>query len=163
MKFEKQGTPRRLFHRRAEAAFTLTEVLITSGILIVVGATAIYALTTINKYAVSSRVQAAAQSIVQNQIDQILTRGPYVPTNVPPDVPTILTNGTSVTKNVPVFADPENGNVVVSGTLTTAIQDSGAINNGTPLYVVKAAVTLKYTFASRDFKVVMNTLRAPDQ
>jgi type II secretory pathway pseudopilin PulG len=161
------STPPRRFAaalgRRAEAAFTLTDVLITSGILLLVGATAIYALTLTNKNAVSSRVQAAAQSVVQNQIDQILTRGPYVPTNVPPDIPTVLTSGTTVTKDVPVFVDPETGTLVVSGTLTTKIEDTGANVKGVPLYVVKAAVTLDYTLGGRAQSVTMNTLRAPDQ
>jgi type II secretory pathway pseudopilin PulG len=151
------------FRRGAERAFTLIEILITSGIIVVVGATAMYALSMINKYAASARVQAAAAAVVQYQIDQILTRGPYAPSNVPPDVPTILTTGTSVTNNVPVFIDPENGNVLVAGTLTTTIQDSGATYNTTPLYVLKAAVSLKYTFAGKAFTVAMDTLRAPDQ
>jgi type II secretory pathway pseudopilin PulG len=163
MRLESNRIPRTAFRRVAERAFTLTEILITAAVIVVVGATATYALTVMNRFAVSGRVQAAAQSIVQNQIDQILTRGPYVPTNVPPDIPAILTNGTTVTNDVPVFADPESGNVVVKGTLTTAIQDSGASNSGTPLYVVRAAVTLDYTFAAKSYSVVMNTLRAPDQ
>jgi type II secretory pathway pseudopilin PulG len=152
-----------VLRRNAERAFTLTEILITSGIIIVVGATAMYALTMINKYAASSRVQAAAAAIVQYQIDQILTRGPYVPTNVPPDVPAILTNGTTTTNNLQVFVDPETSNVLVSGKLTTTIQDSGATYKSSPLYVLKAAVKLEYTFAGKSFTVAMDTLRAPDQ
>ena len=163
MKLGQKRRSRTAFRRVAERAFTLTEILITSGIIIIIGATATFALTMINKYAISARVQAAAQSIVTNQIDQILTRGPYVPTNTPPDIPAILKTGTTVTNNVPVFTDPESGSVVVTGTLTTDIQDSLATNNGTPLYVLKAAVTLNYTFAGRGLTVVMNTLRAPDQ
>lgn len=163
MKLGPKRRPRSAFRRIAERAFTLTEILITSGIIIIVGATATFALTLINKYAISARVQASAQSIVMNQIDQILTRGPYVPSNTPPDVPAILKTGTTVTNNVSVFTDPESGSVVVTGTLTTDIQDSGASSNGTPLNVLKAAVTLNYTFAGKGLTVVMNTLRAPDQ
>jgi type II secretory pathway pseudopilin PulG len=163
MKLGQRRRSRPAFRRIAERAFTLTEILITSGVIIVVGATATFALTMINKYAISSRVQAAAQSIVMNQIDQILTRGPYVPTNTPPDVPAILKTGPTVTNNVPVFTDPESGSLVVTGKLTTDIQDSGASNNGTPLNVLRAKVTLDYTFAGRPLTVVMNTLRAPDQ
>lgn len=151
------------FQRAGERAFTFIEILITSGIIVVVGATAMYALTMINKYAASARVQAAAAAVVQFQIDQILTRGPYAPTNVPPDIPSILTAGTTVTNNVPVFIDPENGNVLVAGTLTTTIQDSGTTYKTAPLYVLTAAVNLKYTFAGKAFTVAMDTLRAPDQ
>jgi prepilin-type N-terminal cleavage/methylation domain-containing protein len=149
--------------RAAEKGFTLTEILVTSAVIVVFGATAIYALTMINKYAAKTRIQAAAQAIVQHQIDQILTRGPYVPTNTPPNIPAILTAGTTVTNNVPVFTDPETGNVLVTGTLSTDIQDSGASCNGTPLYVLKAAVTLSYTFVGMPATVVLDTLRAPDQ
>jgi type II secretory pathway pseudopilin PulG len=141
----------------------LTDVLMASAILIVVGATAMYALTLTNRNAVGARVQTAAQSVVQNQIDQIMTRGPYVPTTAPPTVPAVLKTGTTVANNVPVFVDPETGALVVSGTLTTSMQDSGAIANGIPLYVLKAAVTLDYVLAGVPHKVVMNTLRAPDQ
>src|SRR5438270_1484138 len=114
-------------YRKGEAGFTLTDVLVASGILVLIGATAMYALTITNKNAVAARVQTAAQSIVQNQIDQILIRGPYVPTNIPPDVPAVLKIGTTVTNNVPVFIDSETGTLAVSGTLTTVIQDSGAV------------------------------------
>ena len=156
--------PRRrwtLNRARAEGAFTLMEVLIASGILTAVGATAIYALTLTNRQAVSSRVRAAAQSIVQNQIDQILTRGPYAPTNVPPDIPAVLK--TATTNDVPVFTDPETGKLLVSGTLKTVIEDSGAKANGAPLHVLKAGVTLDYTLAGRKQTITMNTMRAPDQ
>jgi prepilin-type N-terminal cleavage/methylation domain-containing protein len=149
--------------RAADRAFTLTEVLIASAILMVVGATAIYALTTANKQAVSTRVRAAAQSVVQNQIDQILTRGPYLPAKSPPEIPAVLQK-TATIEDVPVFVDPESGRIVVSGTLTTAVEDSGAsASGGTPLHVLKAAVTLNYKLAGKPHAVVMNTLRAPDQ
>jgi prepilin-type N-terminal cleavage/methylation domain-containing protein len=148
---------------KTEDGFTLSEVLVASAVLVMVGATAIYALTLTNRQAVNSRVRAAAQSVVQDQIDQILTRGPFVPTNVPPDVPAVLKSGTTVTKDVPVFVDPETGKLVVSGTLTTTVADSGAAWKGNSLSIVKAAVTLEYTQAGRAQTIVMNTMRAPDQ
>jgi type II secretory pathway pseudopilin PulG len=142
--------------------FTLIDVVVTSAILILVASTAMYALTSINRYASFNRVQAAAESIVQNQIDQILIRGPYVPTNTPPDIPPILTSGTTVINNLPVFTDPESGNPLVIGTLTTVIQDTGAKCNGITLYVLKAAVTLDFTFRAKKYTIAMDTLRAPD-
>ena len=150
-------------HCRKEAGFTLVEILTTSGVLIVVGATAMYALTFINRYASSTRVQAAAQSIVQNQIDQVLSRGPYVPQNTPPDIPTVLVAGTTVSNNLPVFIDPDTGAALVTGTLTTTVQDTGAKYTNTPLYVLQVSVTLNYTFRGKAFTVVMDTLRGPDQ
>jgi type II secretory pathway pseudopilin PulG len=162
MKMRSKAT-RTVFYRPAEEAFTLTDILVASGILVVIGATAMYALSLTNKNAVGARVQTAAQSIVQNQIDQILIKGPYVPTNVPPDIPAVLKTGTTVASNVPVFTDSETGTMAVSGTLTTTIQDSGASVKGTPLYVLKASVTLDYSLGGQSHKVVMNTMRAPDQ
>ena len=145
-----------------QGGFTLIDVVVTSAILILIASTAMYALTSINRYASFNRVQAAAESIVQNQIDQILTRGPYVPTNTPPDIPTILNSGTTVINNLPVFTDPESGNLVVMGKLTTVIQDTGAKSNGITLYVLKAAVTLDFTFRAKPYTIAMDTLRAPD-
>ena len=147
----------------AQSGFTLTEILITSAVLLVVGATAIYALTMINGYAANARIQAAAQSIVQNQIDQILTIGPYAPTTTPPEIPALLVPGRTDRQNIPVFTDPDTSATQVTGTLTTDIADSGATNGGVPLYVLRAAVSLKYAFHGRTFTVAMNTLRAPDQ
>jgi type II secretory pathway pseudopilin PulG len=143
-----------------QGGFTLIDVVVTSAILILIASTAMYALTSINRYASFNRVHAAAESIVQNQIDQILTRGPYIPTNTPPDIPTILTNGPPV--DLPVFTDPESGNPLVTGTLTTVIQDTGAKSNGITLYVLKAAVTLDFTFRAKKYTIAMDTLRAPD-
>ncbi len=128
-----------------------------------IGATAMYALTFINKYASSTRVQAAAQSIVQDQIDQVLSRGPYVPQNVPPDIPTILVAGTTVSNNLPIFIDPDTGAALVTGTLTTKVQDTGAKYISTPLYVLQVSVTLNYTFRGKAFTLAVDTLRAPDQ
>jgi type II secretory pathway pseudopilin PulG len=143
-----------------QGGFTLIDVVITSAILILIASTGVYALTSINRYASFNRVHAAAESIVQNQIDQILTRGPYVPTNTPPDIPSILNSGTI--NDLPVFTDPESGNPLVTGKLTTVIQDTGAKCNGVALYVLKAAVTLDFTFRAKKYTIAMDTLRAPD-
>jgi type II secretory pathway pseudopilin PulG len=163
--------------RLGEAAFTITELLVTAGVLLIVGATAMFTLTMMNEFASSSRVLAAAQAVVQNQVDQVLARGPYVPTNSPPDVPTILTSGTTTTSNLPVLLDPDTGIPLVSGTLATTVSDSSGsgFNGGpnpntapsmtstTPLYILQVSVKLTYTFRGKPFTVVMNTMRAPDK
>jgi prepilin-type N-terminal cleavage/methylation domain-containing protein len=66
-----------------------------------------------------------------------------------------------------IYQDPVNGNVLVTGTLSTTITDatltSSFINPNTDLNVRKANVTVTYTFRGRLYTVSMDTLRTADQ
>jgi prepilin-type N-terminal cleavage/methylation domain-containing protein len=66
-----------------------------------------------------------------------------------------------------IYQDPVNGNVLVTGTLSTTITDasltSSFINANTDLNVRKANVTVTYTFRGRTYTVSMDTLRTADQ
>ncbi len=53
--------------RRGKAPFTLSEVLVASAVLVMVGATAICALTLTNRQVVNSRVRAVAQSVARTR------------------------------------------------------------------------------------------------
>ncbi|MFN2477461.1 MAG: hypothetical protein ABR526_14120 [Chthoniobacterales bacterium] len=144
---------------RGAAGFTLTEILITAAVLMLVGATSTYALTLMNRYAGISRIQAAAQSAVQNQIDQILTKGPYSPAETPPDIPSVLTIGTTTTPNVTVFLNPDTGQPFVAGNMTTTV----TVADPPSLNVLKVSVLLSYTYLSKPYAVTMETMRAPDK
>jgi prepilin-type N-terminal cleavage/methylation domain-containing protein len=151
-------------HRPSSAGgFTLLELLVASGVFLIVATTTITALCSANNFAVKSRIQASAQALVQSQIDQIFTRGPYVPTNTPPDIPPELTLGTTSQSNIAVFTDPATGMVPVRGTRTITIRDAGFAINGTNLHVRQASVVLSYSFRSKTYIVAADTLRAPDQ
>ena len=66
-----------------------------------------------------------------------------------------------------IYQDPVNGNILVTGTLSTTITDasltSSFINANTDLNVRKANVTVTYTFRGRLYTVSMDTLRTADQ
>src|SRR6187551_594717 len=97
------------------AAFTLSEILIALAVLGTMSAGAYIGFNAVNAYSVSSRLYSEAQAICQNQIDMILSKGPFdLRTN---RVPAVLTLGTTTTPNVFVYRDPVTGNVVVTGTM----------------------------------------------
>ncbi|HEX8077338.1 MAG TPA: hypothetical protein VF511_05950, partial [Chthoniobacterales bacterium] len=115
---------------------------------------AIWGLNLLNHYASVSRLYTAAQTLAQNQIDLILTKGPYDPTASRYPSPNIL--GTTGTYNyytdpvagtinvvsatatpsptgspaVTIYKDPMNTNAatnkIVTGTIFTSVKDSGA-------------------------------------
>jgi hypothetical protein len=82
-------------------------------------------------------------------------------------VPSILALGTTTTPNVFVYTDPVNNQVVVTGTMTTQIEDAGLsqtyMNKTSSLNMRKATVTVSYRFRNRDYAVTMHTLRTADQ
>src|SRR5260370_34493742 len=108
-------------------AFTLMEVVMALAVIGTMGAGAYVGFNSLNTYAISSRLYSEAQTAAQNQIDLILSKGPFDPTNN--KVPAVLggavlaanASTTITTPNVFVYKDPVTGNVVVSGTLTTTI------------------------------------------
>jgi hypothetical protein len=118
----------------------------------------------VNAYSVSSRLYTEAQAICQNQVDMILSKGPFdLRTN---RVPAVLQLGTTVTPNVFVYRDPVSGNVIVTGTMTTTITDAGLqmpyANSTTNLNVRRATVTVAYTLRNTPYAVTMDTMRTTD-
>jgi type II secretory pathway pseudopilin PulG len=138
-------------------AFTISEVLVATLLLGLVAAAVIWALTVVQRYSTTNRLYTQAQTLCQNQIDRILTNGPYNPTTgaTPPE----LIAGQAPT---PVQVSTAPGNPV-SGTMTTEIKDAGLTIGGTDLKLKQATVTVAYTFRGQPFSIVMNTMRAPDQ
>lgn len=121
--------------------------------------------TTLNAYAVSSRLYSEAQTAAQNQIDLILSKEPFDPaTN---KIPTVLTLGTTVTPNVFIYTDPVTNKVLVTGTMTTTVTDIGTTMTfaGTTsnLHVYRATVDVAYNFRNTPYHVTMDTIRTADQ
>ena len=100
----------------------------------------------------------------QNQIDLILSKGPFDPKNN--KIPTVLTLGTTTTPNVFVYRDSVSGSAVVTGTMTTTITDPAYTMTfaGTTadLNLRRATVTVSYRFRNTDYAVKMDTLRTAD-
>ena len=140
------------------SGFSLTEVLCAVTLLGMAGAAVLWGLTMLQKHATINRLYTQAQTICQNQIDRVLTNGPYNPANG--QTPTELTNQTAT---VQISSAPENP---VSGTMTTTVADTGLkypADTGTDLNIKQAKVVVAYTFRSKAYSVELNTMRAPDQ
>jgi hypothetical protein len=137
------------------------------------GAGAYVGFNSLNTYAISSRLYSEAQTAAQNQIDLILSKGPFDPTNN--KVPDVLggavlaanASSTITTPNVFIYKDPVNGNVVVSGTMTTTVTNPGSTMTfagaTTNLNAWRATVTVSYTYRNTNYSVSMDTMRTADK
>lgn len=129
------------------------------------GAGAYVGFNSLNTYAISSRLYTEAQTAAQNQIDLILSKGPFDPTKN--KIPTVLTLGTTTTPNVFIYKDPVSGNTVVIGTMDTTVTDvgnsmtfAGSTKN---LNTYRATVKVSYTYRGKTYNVSMDTMRTGDQ
>jgi len=145
--------------------FTLMEVVMALAVIGTMGAGCYIGFNSLNTYAVSSRLYSEAQVAAQNQIDLILSKGPFDPTKS--KIPTVLTVGTTTTPNVFVYTDPVSGNTVVTGTMTTTVTDTGTsmtyAGSTTALNTYRATVTVSYTYRGKTYNVSMDTMRTGDQ
>jgi type II secretory pathway pseudopilin PulG len=120
-----------------------------------------------------------AELMTTTELDALATSGVTFPTAAPtPPAATspyypyypYYRDGSSpnvLKKQAFIYQDPVNGNVVVTGTLSTTITDaavaSSFINANTDLNVRNANVAVTYTFRGRNYTVSMDTLRTADQ
>jgi prepilin-type N-terminal cleavage/methylation domain-containing protein len=76
-------------------------------------------------------------------------------------------SGAALSKQAFIYQDPVTGSILVTGTLTTTITDTGMqsnfINANTNLNIRRANVTVSYTFRGRNYTISMDTLRTADQ
>src|SRR5205085_6219091 len=114
----------KISRRALQNGFTLMEVVMALAVIGTMGAGCYVGFNSLNTYAVTSRLYTEAQAAAQNQIDQILSKGPFDP--VRSKIPTVLTPGTTTTPNVFVYQDPVSGSAVVTGTMATTVTDTGA-------------------------------------
>jgi prepilin-type N-terminal cleavage/methylation domain-containing protein len=155
------------------SGFSLMEVVIALAVIATMGGGCYIGFNSLNAYAVTSRLFSEAQTCAQNQIDLILSKEPFDPVNN--KVPAVLggqvlaanASNTTTTPNVFVYQDPVNGQVVVTGTMTTTITNPGATMTfagaTTNLNIYRATVAVNYTFRGKDYNVSMDTMRTADQ
>ena len=186
--------PQRILRRTA--AFTLTEIIISLAIIGAMSGGCFLGFNAVNNYSVSSRLYSEAQAAAQNQIDLILSRAPFdvmvTPKKIPlelmtPDelgaVSPILATAPppksnayypyyrdpsgSLAKEAFIYRDPNTGEVLVRGTLTTNIAELGDTMTldgiTTALNTRRATVRVSYNFRNRDYFVAMDTLRTADR
>ena len=147
--------------------FTLVELLVALTMLALTVSGAFFALNQINTEAMENRLFSEAQAVAENQVDAILTQGPFDPTQTPPKVPAVLTSGTTTINGVLVYVDPITNQTVVTGSMTTTITDPGMTqtigSTTTNLNVRQARVDVSYQYRNTVYHVVMNTTRTGDQ
>jgi prepilin-type N-terminal cleavage/methylation domain-containing protein len=171
------------------AGFTLVEIVIALAVLGTMAGGCYIGFNAVNAYAVSSRLYSEAQAVAQNQIDLILSKGPFNITSVvngfyrvplvlcmdpataagPECKETAATTGphTQVTPNVFIYRDPVTGRVLVTGTMSTTITAvpatltyGGVTSN---LNIRRATVKVNYSWRNKNYEVALDTLRTADQ
>lgn len=181
--------------RRRPAAFTLVEIVISLAVIGTLAGSCYIGFNAINQYSVSSRLYSEAQAAAQNQIDLILAREPFDVMTTPAKIPLELMTaaelaalnpalGTStpatssayypyyqknglLARDAFIYTDPNTGQVLVQGIVTTTITDPGTTmtleGTTTPLNLRRATVTVTYKFRNTDYSVTMDTMRTADR
>lgn len=156
-------------HRRTRSktkGFTLVEAVVAVGLLGIGVATAVTAVSKMNSLASMSRNATGASVVAQNEIDAILSNGPFNPQKTDPVtgqllIPPELQLGVHAEKDVPIYTEKAN-NVIVWGKLKTTIRDASATFNGRQMILYTARVTVTYTYLNRSYSLSMDTVRASD-
>jgi type II secretory pathway pseudopilin PulG len=153
--------------RDSRGGFTLVETLVGVGMLALLGAGSFWTMNAMNVYATGARLHSEAIAKAEQQIDSILTKGPFDPTATPPLIPSVLTPGTTTQNGVLLYKDPVTGQVVVTGTMTTVVADTGLTGTvgttATTLNIWQATVTVSWTFRGKNYSVSLDTMRTGNQ
>lgn len=149
----------------SQSGFTLLEAAIAITLIAISMTAFLMTMSRLNESASVARNSTGAGAVVQNQIDLILSDGPFNPQKTnsdgTPQIPPELVVGSHVTNNVAIYREPSTG-VVVSGTLTTTITDMSTVLAGITMPIYRADVQVAYTYRSRDYLLKRSTLRAAD-
>jgi type II secretory pathway pseudopilin PulG len=150
-----------------KAGFTLVETLFGLSMLALLGAGTFWTMNWMNVYATGARLYSEATAKAEQQIDTILTAGPFDPTASPQLIPSALTLGTITQNGVLIYKDPVNGQTIVTGTMTTTVADTGLTNTvggtSTNLNIWQATVTVSWTFRGKNYSVSLDTMRTGSQ
>jgi len=147
---------------RRNSAFTLMEVVIAGGMLVIFVAAAVTAMTQINRWASAARLRTLALVIAQQKVDEVLK----APWTVLGSRSTILQAGAVTESSLPLNNDPFNNasglgsaftdlDTPVNASRTTVVTDL-------PPRMVRAVVTVNYTYRSHPYTVSLTTLRSTD-
>jgi type II secretory pathway pseudopilin PulG len=148
-----------------QSAFTLTEAAMAIAIIGITMTAFMMTMSRLNESASITRNATGASTVLQNQIDLLVSDGPFNPQKTnsdgTPQIPPELVLGTHITNNAPIYREPATG-VVVSGTVTTTVTDMSAVLSGITMPIYRADVTVTYIYRSRNYTVTRSTLRASD-
>ena len=147
---------------RRSRGFTLPEVVIAGAILALFVAGSVATMVQINRWANAARMRTLALALAQQKADEILT----TPWQVRGTRPAVLTAGTATESSLTLNNDPLNNAVGLStaftnldtpvpATRTTVITD-------VPPRLLRAAISVNFTYRGRPYTVNFTTLRATD-
>ncbi len=139
---------------------------------------ALWTLTQANRYAALSRLYTGAQLAAQNQVDLIMSKGPFNPQNLAddgtaaPQIPAELALGTHAPETVTIYSEP-NGQTVTAQRVTTVFTDNPPkVVSGRTLNIYYATVVVTFYYppspagvtppASTQHQVQLNAMRASD-
>lgn len=191
----RQFSPPRCLQLLRSAAFTLIEIVISLAVIGTLAGSCFIGFNAVNAYSAGSRLYSEAQAAAQNQIDLVLAREPFdvmvTPKKVPLELMTAaeiaalspaLGTSTPATSNAYypyyqkngllardafIYTDPNTGQVLVKGTVTTTVNDLGTTMTlegvATDLNIRRATVTVSYKFRNTDYTVSMDTMRTADR
>ncbi len=160
---------------RGQQAFTLLEVCFAVVAFAIFSAASIYSLSQLNRFASNARYRTLALAAAQQKIDQIMT----TPWSVVGTVPTVLAAGTTTeaapTVTLPLNSDPLNSATGLSSAFTnydTQVLDTRTTvitkltdcsgNTGSSSRLLRASVTVSYTYRGKSYSIVLTTLRGTD-
>jgi prepilin-type N-terminal cleavage/methylation domain-containing protein len=155
-----------LFRPSKTVGFTLMEVMVAASILALFIVGAVSTMAQINRWAASARLRTLATSLVQQRIDQIMTV-PWSTTDAAAGkTPTVLTTGKTTESSLPLNNDSLNNQTGLSSAYTNL--DVQVIDKRvTDITVIsarllRADVTVSYTYRSHGYTISMSTLRTTD-
>ena len=170
---------KQLTRRAAIGGFTLVDVVAGMAILGLVSGSIIYGLNQLNHFSMVNRLYTAAQTLAQNQIDLVLTMGPYDPAAgkypLPSNCGTASATNTILRTDAPYYSDPTatstcpisltetkvtlyrdpmnpTSDAAVAATIKTTITDTGMTVpvNGTPTSLDLRRATVRVDYTFRN-------------
>lgn len=162
LKLRRQG-------QQSSAGFTLVEVVIATALLVLFAVGAVAAMTQMNRYAASSKLQTLALAIAKQRTDQIAAAGWTV--NGQGARPPIL--AVTDPANPPGTLDPNGGDPVVINDDVTNVGSNATLDapvnarrytfiRNVNARTLRAVVVVTYTYRGRPYRVQLTTLRCSD-
>lgn len=149
----------------SSSAFSLTEAVVALSIIGIGIGAMVPSMSQLNEEASISRNATGADAALQNQIDLLLSDGPFNPQKIGADgkaqIPPELVVGPHTTNNVPIYREPNTG-IIVSGTLTTAVEDISQNYFGLMMYMYRATVSISYKYRGKTYSESRTTIRSSD-
>ena len=157
-------TPKRLKQNRLRAilGITLPEVVIAGTVLALFIVGSVSTMAQVNRWAAAARLRTLSLALAQQKIDEVLT----TPWSILSTTPTVLTVGTTTDTKLPLDNDPYNNEAGLSSAFTNldlqVIDTRTTTITSISAHMVRAVVTVNYTYRNHSYSVSMTTLRTTD-